>query len=635
MYAGKQAFHAIGILIISIMILCFVRYSRKNTEGFVGGSWTNSCSAYTNNLYDATASCRMANGYDWMYTSINDCELATNNNGSLYCTQGRQCTSGTNYNSSSGRVPCTACPANSLCTITGFTCNSGYTRSGSSCVEVKCPAGQYVNGSVCAACPSGTYQSQANFTGNSCKAWPPTNRATQSATAVTCLAGYTLSADGTQCDANPCASGTYSTDGSGKSPCVNCPTTGATCTASGFTCQTGYTRSGNTCSPNPCAIGQYSSSGSSPCTACSTGYTTTTTGSTSQTSCTNTISVTDILNQLNYSPTNLSGKFYNLTAANINVTSPQTVTQGQTINYTSYVTPASLVTQSITNYANGTTYNLTNSSGRAVNSQGSIRLIIQTLPPYTKGSIQNLNTSANCSGSTPDTCTISYNNPSGGSQLTTNPCSAMNAWYDFDKGFCVDNNGIRVTSTKTCSDSSIYNNQVNACISVQQPVFKNQPPNTTGIPSIGDYRNCITINGGDCQPVYTLGLSKTTTNPCSGSTPIYDFGTHSCKPSVTQTQQTSCCSLGVSVASTRQACLPYINSISVKNTSKCASKPNICCNSQAYSTNQSCINNGYWQVDKSFKAGSCPISGFIDMGEDTMQTKRFKWAQKRQLLNAP
>jgi hypothetical protein len=294
-----------------------------------------------------------------------------------------------------------------------------------------------------------------------------------------------------------------------------------------------------------------------------------------------------------------------------------------------------LVTQATINYANGTTFNLTNANGRAVNNQGSIPLIIQRLPPYTKGSIQNLNLSATCSGSTPNTCTISYNNPSGGSQLTTNPCAALNAWYDFDKGFCVDNNGNRVTSTKTCDDSSIYNNQVNACIPVQQPVFKNQPPNTTGTPSIGDYRNCLTINGGDCQPVYTLGSSKTTTNPCSGSTPIYDFKTRSCKPTVTQTQQTSCCSMGASVASTRQVCLPYINSTPVKNASRCASKPNICCKSQAYSTNQSCINNGYWQIQKSFKAGSCPISGFIDMGEDTMQTKRLKWAQKRQLLNAP
>jgi len=634
MYAGKQAFLAIGVLIISIFILCFVRYSRKNTEGFVGGSWTNSCTVYTNNQYSATGYCRKANGYESMYTSINDCETATNNNGSLACSQGRQCTSGTDYNSSSGRVPCTACPANSSCITTGFTCNSGYTRSGTTCVELKCPAGQYVNGSSCAACQSGTYQSEANFTGNSCKAWPPTNRASQSATAVTCAAGYTLNGDGTQCEANPCTAGTNYNTTTGRQPCTNCPLN-STCTANGFTCQTGYTQSGATCAANPCAIGQYSMTGSSPCTPCSTGYTTSATGSTALTNCTKTISVTDILNQLNYSPTNLAGKFYNLTAANINVTSPQTFTQGQTIDYTSYVTPASLVTQSTTNYANGTSYNLTNTSGKAVNNQGSIPSIIQTLPPYTKGSIQNLNLSASCSGSTAATCTISYNNPSGGSQLTTNPCSAMNAWYDFDKGFCVDTNGNRVTSTKTCDDSSIYNNQVNACIPVQQPVFKNKPPNTTGIPSIGDYRNCISINGGDCQPVYTLGTSKTATNPCSGSTPIYDFGTHSCKPSATQTQQTSCCSMSASVASTKQECLPYINSTSVKNASKCASKPNICCNSQAYSTNQSCINNDYWQIQKSFKAGSCPIAGFIDMGEDTMQTKRFKWAQKRQLLNAP
>ena len=626
------------------MILCFVRYSRKTTEGFLtcptgnlGTSNGFTLTGYGTHPNSSDYCCfycmgTTSSGYSCIQSSSATC-------GPMPRVPPTPCPIGQQF-SSTGFHPCEDCPVNATCTTTNFTCNPGYTRSGSSCVQVTCPAGQYVSGSSCVACPASTYQPSSSFTGNSCKAWPPTNRATQSATAVTCVAGYTLSADGTRCEANPCTAGTNYNSTTGRQPCTACPTN-SSCTASGFTCQTGYTQSGNTCVVTPCAIGQYSMTGSSPCTPCSTGYTTTTTGSRDSTNCKKTISVTDILNQLNYSPTNLSGMFYNLTAANINVNSPQTVTQDQIIDYTSYVTPASLVTQATTHYGNilfdenGKGYNLTNSSGKRVDNQGSMPLIIQRLPPYTMGSIQRVNNLASCSGSTPDTCTISYNNPSGGSQLTTNPCPAMNAWYDFDKGFCVDKNGNRVTSIKTCSDSSIYNNQVNDCISVQQPFFKNQPPNTTGTPSIGDYRNCITINGGDCQPVYTLGLSKTITNPCSGSTPIYDFGTHSCKPSVTQTPQTSCCSLGASVASTRQTCLPYINSTSVKNTSKCASKPNICCNSQAYSTNQSCINNGYWEVQKSFKAGSCPISGFIDMGEDTMQTKRFKWAQKRQLLNAP
>jgi hypothetical protein len=337
---------------------------------------------------------------------------------------------------------------------------------------------------------------------------------------------------------------------------------------------------------------------------------------------------------LNYSPTNTSAKFYGLTTANINITTGEYITEGQTIDYTTYITPLSLVTQAETNFNNGTPYNLTKPNGKAVNNQGSSPAIIQNLPPSSIGSVANLNDSANCSGTSADTCTISYNNPTGGEQVTTNPCPALNAWYDFDKGFCVNNNGNRVTTPFSCAPGSMYNKDTNACIPIRTPYFKNQPPNTIGTPTTGDITNCLTVNGSDCQPLYTTGTTRTTTNPCSGST-VYDFGTRSCKPSATNTRESTCCAMGADAASRNQTCLPFINTVAVKNATKCRSRPNICCNSQAYSTNRSCIINDYWQMQNSFKAGTCRVSGFADMIEDTMQAKRIKWAEKRQLLNAP
>ena len=496
-----------------------------------------------------------------------------------------------------------------------------------------CPAGQRLNGSSCEACPSGTYQDQADFTGNTCKAIPPTNVARSSSSSVTCETGYTLNSEGTRCEPIPCTAGTNYNIETGLSPCTSCPPN-SECTTRGFTCLPNYILAGNTCISEICDIGTYSSTGIYPCTPCSNDYTTTITGAKNETDCKRTLSVQDILKQLNYSPTNTSGKFYGLTAANINVSTDQTIIQGEPIDYTTYITPLSLVEQSETNYNNQTSFNLTFPNGRAVNKEGIFPAIIQNLPPSTSGSIKNINDAANCSGFTADTCTISYNTPSGGDKITTNPCPALNAWYDFDKGFCVNKNGSRVSTPFICPAGSIYNKETNACISIRPPFFKNQPLKTIGTPNSGDITNCLTVDGGDCQPLYKVGTTTTTRNPCTGTT-VYDFGRRSCTNSVRQTHNSTCCSMGAEAASRSQPCLPFINTVPVKNTTKCRTRPNICCNSQAYSTNKSCINNEYWQMQKSFKPGACAIAGFSDMAEDTMQTKRIKWAEKRQLLNVP
>jgi sugar lactone lactonase YvrE len=538
------------------------------------------------------------------------------------------------YASTTGQSSCTPCPENATCAATDFTCSAGYTKSGSFCQQVTCPAGQYVNGSTCTPCPSSTYQPQSDFTGNSCKAIPPTNVASSTASSVTCEPGFTLNADGTQCEANPCTEGVNYNRLTGNSPCSTCPLH-SVCTTTGYTCETGYSQLGNGCSPDPCAIGSYSTSGKMPCTPCETGYTNTETGQTSSSSCKMTIQVADILDKLNYSPTNIPGQFFGLTAANINISGPQTFSQGETINYLSYVTPASLVTAAAINYINGTTFNLTNPQGKPVNNQGNIPMIVDNLPPGTQGSIYTMNTRAMvCTGITPDTCTFIYNVPGGGTQ-STNPCPSMNSFYDFDKGFCVDKNGNRVTTTRSCDSSSLYNKDVNDCLPVREPYFKSQPPNTTGKAVPGDFTNCLTITGSDCQPLYTIGTTKSTTNPCSGATPIYDFSTRSCKSSNKTNPGATCCSLGINTASSKADCAPYVKTTTTKNTTLCAARPSACCNNQALSTNATCKKQKYWIDSKSFKPGACSITGFIDIGDETMQNKVRRWAENRKMLNIP
>jgi len=602
---------------------------------YASGTGSTSCSACPANSTCSGSTFTCNTGFEKSGTSTCQqiiCPAGKYLDGST-CTD---CKSGT-YASGTGSTSCTACPANATCSTTSFTCNTGFEKSGTStCQKINCAAGQYVNGSSCQTCPSGTYQTENNFTGNSCKAIPPTNVESSTPSSVTCEIGYTLSSDGSLCMPNSCTEGVNYNNVTGKSPCTPCPLN-SKCTVTGYTCDTGYSQLGNGCSPNPCEKDTYSITGKIPCTPCETGYTNTGPGSIGLSTCKITLQPIDILNKLNYSPTNIPGQFYGLTLANINVTSPQTFTQGQTINYISYITPISLVTAAAINYINGTDYNLTNPLGKPVNKQGEIPMIISTLPPGTQGSIYKLNTEgAVCTGITPNTCTLVYKLPDGGTQ-SSNPCIDMNSFYDFDKEFCVDKNGNKVTASKSCDSSSLYNKDTNDCIPIKPPYFKSQPPNTTGEPGPGDYTNCLTVNGADCQPVYTLGASKSSTNPCSSSAPIYDFKTHTCNPSIKQTQGSTCCEMGVNAAASTAACLPYLNTPTpVKNAALCASKPSICCLNSAYATNASCKTQKYWTQTPSFKSGACSVTGFIDIGDDmTMQQKVVQWAEKRKMLNAP
>jgi hypothetical protein len=93
--------------------------------------------------------------------------------------------------------------------------------------------------------------------------------------------------------------------------------------------------------------------------------------------------------------------------------------------------------------------------------------------------------------------------------------------------------------------------------------------------------------------------------------------------------------MGITAASAIAACAPYITTTTTKNATLCASKPAICCKSPSYSTISSCKNQKYWTDNKSYKSGVCSTTGFIDIGDDTMQNKVRQWAEKRKMLNIP
>jgi len=92
-----------------------------------------------------------------------DCEAGTTSvAGATSASACTACQPGT-Y-SAAGASSCTTCPANATCTSTDFTCNPGYTKSGSTCQQVTCAPGKYVNGSTCTDCEAGSYSSGGTVT---------------------------------------------------------------------------------------------------------------------------------------------------------------------------------------------------------------------------------------------------------------------------------------------------------------------------------------------------------------------------------------------------------------------------------------------------------------------------------------
>jgi hypothetical protein len=87
---------------------------------------------------------------------------------------------------------------------------------------IPCGPGQYLNGSTCSACPSGTFQDQPDFVGSSCMSVPTANVASSTSSNVTCSPGYTLNKSNSPptCDSSPCDAGQFSI--SGNQPCTAC-----------------------------------------------------------------------------------------------------------------------------------------------------------------------------------------------------------------------------------------------------------------------------------------------------------------------------------------------------------------------------------------------------------------------------
>ena len=124
-------------------------------------------------------------------------------------------------------------PSNSTCSLQSngcyrWSCDSGYTRSGNSCVQ--CPSGQYTSSTACdTASPSNsTCQPQ----GNGCYGW-------------SCDSGYTQS--GNSCTQS-CLSGQYTS----SSGCNTASPSNSTCSLQGngcygWSCDSGYTQSGSSC----------------------------------------------------------------------------------------------------------------------------------------------------------------------------------------------------------------------------------------------------------------------------------------------------------------------------------------------------------------------------------------------------
>ena len=178
------------------------------------------------------------------------------------------CVNGVSYRSSISAASCSACPLNTVCTASGFTCNAGYepTLDGTGCQQCVLGYSKTSNGnSACAKCIAGTESAPDRLSCVSCvagkyrpdtlvnKCIPCPQYATCTATYLTCNAGYKMNSNGDGCD--QCPIGQDSVAGGncqGCQPglfkpsqlfatCVSCPQSGLTgCGGSSLTCQNGY-----------------------------------------------------------------------------------------------------------------------------------------------------------------------------------------------------------------------------------------------------------------------------------------------------------------------------------------------------------------------------------------------------------
>ena len=543
----------------------------------------------------------------------------------------KPCTAGVNF-SVSGNMPCTACPANATCSGTtpaGITCATNYTIANSGTVNAVCNP---------TPCTTGTYSSSGKAP---CQTCPVNNATCGIAGTPTCQTNLQYDSLTNTCKPIPCTAGNYSA--TGNQPCTACPTTNlGTCGTTGTpTCASGYTLSatGTQCliAPAQCPIGTYSSTGQTPVgsttcpSQCPAGYTTTSTGASNINQCVRPITPQDVITWLNTNNYNIitptattslpaNAKYYGLQTTdltNFPTTSIPTVASGATYSGSlASIEPllnSAITSAALTNYANKSlatftnAYYLTNSQGQAVNGSNVTVKYPMTSIPFSKGSLENQTKNIlSCTSMTdPKSCTYKWAGTSG--PISANPCPALNSWFDFDQSACVDALGKKITSSNVCSSSSVYNQTTNACVAVRTPV-KTMPPNTMGSLGTDDYNNCKTIDQGDCTVIYKLGSNVTTTNPCSGSTPNYNFETHACVGN-------PCCSLTASQAAANPSCAQYVQSVNAPNascTNPTTAVARTCCQ-PANASKPQCAS--YYTKTNSFKqshSNLCGTSGFED-----------------------
>jgi len=173
-----------------------------------------------------------------------------------------------------------------------------------------------------------------------------------------------------------------------------------------------------------------------------------------------------------------------------------------------------------------------NSKGICVDKDGNYIPYSELNPIGTIGSKEGvLSHIISCSNpNDPKTCSYEY--PLNGIKYTYNPCTTIGMVYDFDKEICVDPQTSSASNfDNVCQTYQVYDAVTGKCLDVIKPILT-MPPNTKGSITKRDYKDCKTIDKGDCTLVYKLSSIDdtklaSTTNPCTSDT-VFNFNTYTC-----------------------------------------------------------------------------------------------------------
>jgi hypothetical protein len=188
-------------------------------------------------------------------------------------------------------------------------------------------------------------------------------------------------------------------------------------------------------------------------------------------------------------------------------------------------------------------FEFVNSKGVCVDKSGGTIPYPTIRPQGTKGTAENVLAHIVKCTDPQNSKTCTYNYPLDGVTHTTNPCTDRNMIYDFDKEECTDPSVNTVDQkSNNCNTNQVFDPVTGKCLNVITPI-KAMPPNTKGKLVEGDYRDCKTINMGDCTVVYKKKATEDTeiadtVNPCptvfNPNNTIYNFNTYSCEAPSTQ-----------------------------------------------------------------------------------------------------